>query len=187
MLDLVYSALKKRLVEKTQPAYVDWYMGQYLEPEMEEGGQMLWAPGSQFLEFEPIQWTMLGGAVNLQTADLRFSVHLVDESYHDDDKRITDTALNHLTKASAIFRALMNWRCNLSYVPGFEALADTTEDRVLLESIVRLNSEPDHNLRRQLVSVQGFTTRIYDYSAAPAWEQVLATLALDVQIVEELP
>ena len=184
MLNFVYSAIKKRLAEKVNPAYVDWYYGQYLEDDMEDGGQVLWQTPALFVEFFPTEWQTMGG--NIQAANQKVGIHLVDESFYDDDRRITDSALHHLGRASNVFKALMNFRCNLSYVPGFEALAGTADDRVLMESMVRKVSEPDHNMRRQLVNVQGFETRIYYYSATPQWDTVLAALALDVQKVDSL-
>lgn len=184
MLNLVYSALKKRLTADTAPAYLDWYYGQYDEAEMQDGGELLWTTPAQFVEFLPIEWETRPG--NIQAANLRFHVHLVNESYEQDDKRILDAALNHLGQESNVFKSLMNFRCLLSYVPGFEALADTDQDRVLIESIVRESTDPDHTMRRQLVSVQRFACRIFDYSATPNWATVLAQLALDVQKVDHL-
>lgn len=186
MLNLVYSAIKKRLAAQVLPLpkYVDWYYAQYLEDEMEDGGQLLWQTPALFVEFLPIEWETR--PQNIQTSTLRFNTHLVNESFYDNDQRVLDAAVNHLGQESSVFVALMNWRCMLSYVPGFEALADTANDRVLLESIVRESSEPDHTMRRQLVGVQRFACRIYDYSAQPQWAQVLAALSLDVQIVDSL-
>lgn len=184
MLSLVYQALKKRLVNTTTPAYVDWYMGQYLEPEAEEGGQLLWRTPAQFVEFMPVQWQTLGN--NVQAANTQFNLHLVNDCYHDDDQRITDAALGHLAQEAAVYATLQNWRCHLSYVPGFEALEGTPDDRVLIESITRERTDPDHNMGRQIVSVQGFACRIYDYGAVKNWVEVLAALNLTVIKVDTL-
>jgi len=184
MLNLVYSALKKRLAAETEPAYLEWYYGQYDEDTMEEGGEMLWTTPAQFLEFLPIRWETRPN--NIQAATLLFNVHLVNESFDSTDQRILNATLNHLGLESNVFRALMNFRCLLSYVPGFEALEDTDADRVLIESISRESTDPDHTMRRQLVSVQRFACRIYDYSALPNWTTVLAELDLDVQKVDQL-
>lgn len=178
MLNLVYAALKARLLEECNPQYLDWYMGQYLEEEAEDGGQLLWATPAQFIEFLPIQWQTLPG--NVQVADLQFNVHLVNDSVFDTDARMLDTTLNHLGQEGAVFRALMNWRAMLHDVPGMDTLEGTSADRVLIESLVRTSTDPDHNLRRQLVSVQSFTSRVYDYSATKQWVQVMATLDLEV-------
>ncbi len=184
MIHLAYSAIKKRLIEKVNPKYVDFYYGQYLEEDMDETAPILWQTPAHFIEFAPIRWKTLGG--NIQSSAIEFNHHLVNESYYDDDKRVLDSALGHLTQESQVFQALMNWRCMLSYVPGYEGLTDTADDRVLLESIVRTASEPDHTLRRQLVAVQQFTCTIYDYSATKQWTSILATLQLDVQKVDSL-
>lgn len=185
MLNLIYAALKKRLAGQVEPKYIDWYMGQYLEDEQEDGGESLWNTPAVFLEFLPVDWDTRPG--NVQTATLKLNAHLVNATLYDNDQRILDATINHLGMESQVFQALMNWRCMLSYVPGFEALEDTSNDRVLIESMVRNTTEPDHSMRQQLVSVQGFSSRIFDYSATPQWVQVLATLALDVQKVNSLP
>jgi len=185
MLNLIYAALKKRLAEKVEPKLIDWFLGQYMEDDMEDGGALLWNTPTIFLEFLPVDWETRPG--NLQTATLRLNAHLVNDTLYDNDQRILDATINHLGMESAVFVALMNWRCLLSYVPGFEALAGEPEDRVLIESMVRNTSEPDHAMRKQLVSVQGFSSRVFDYSATPQWQTVLATLQLDIQKVNVLP
>jgi hypothetical protein len=184
MLALVYQALKKRLAAATEPAYIDWYMGQYLEPEAEEGGQLLWQTPAQFVEFQPVDWQTLGNGA--QAANVRFNVHLVNDTYFDDDRRVTDATLGHLVQEASVYAALQNWRCLLSYVPGLEALEDTPNDRVLIESIVRERTDPDHNLNRQIVSVQGFACRVYDYGAVKNWVEVMANLGITVIKVNSL-
>lgn len=184
MLDLVYSALKKRLVASTEPEYLEWFYGQYDESEMEEGGELLWTTPAQFIEFLPLDWETR--PMGIQTSVLRFNVHLVNESFDPGEQRILNASLNHLGGESAIFKALMNFRCLLSYVPGFEDLEGTEDDRVLIESIVRESTESDHTMRRQLVSVQRFSCRIFDYSALPNWTDVLAGLDLDILNVDQL-
>lgn len=184
MLNLVYQALKKRINDKVAPKYTDWYMGQYLEPDEEDGGALLWDTPAVFIEFPPIPWTTMGNSV--QAADTSVNIHLVNDSYFDTDQRVTDATLNHFGLEGSVYRHLMNWRCLLSYVPGFEALAGTENDRVLMESVVRLNTDVDHGARRQFVSVQTFSTRIYDYSATKQWASVVAVLELDVIKVNHL-
>ncbi len=184
MLNLSYLALKNRLSQKVAPKYVDWFMGQYLEDEEQDGGALLWDTPAVFLEFAPVQWQTM--SLGVQAANISMNVHLVTDNYHSDDQRVTDTTINLFGLENLVFKSLMNWRCNLSFVPGMEALADTSADRVLMESLVRVTSETDHNARRQMVSVQGFTTRIYDYSATKEWAQVLAMLELDVIKVDQL-
>lgn len=182
MLNLVYSALKKRLTAEVSPEYVDWFYGQYLDEETEDGGEMLWATPAVFVEFLPLKWETLGNAV--QAANLQFNIHLVNNSLDSDEKRVTDTAsLDHLGMESDVFRALQGFRALLSYVPGFEALAGEPGDRVILETISRLSSEPDHSMGRQLVSVQTFACRIYDYAATKTWATVVASLNQSVDMV----
>lgn len=178
MLHHVYLALKKRLLSELSPApaYVDWYYGQYLDDENEAP---LWDTPAIFIEFLPIQWTNLNGG--LQQARLSFNVHLVNTCLSEGAERITDTAaLDHLGMAGSVFRSLHQFRCQQSYVPGFEALVGTPDDVLLLDGISRERSEPDHSLSRLLVSVQGFACRITDYSAQRTWTDATATLQGDV-------
>lgn len=184
MLNLLYPALKKRLNNYVMPKYTDWYMGQYLEDEAEEGGNLLWDTPAVFVETAPVQWQTMGG--NIQSANLQFAVHLVTDALFDDDKRITDPVLQHFLLDSKVYKGLQNWRCMLSYVPGLEALAGTDGDRVLIESVVRTDSEPDHTLRRQMVAINRFSCRIYDYTAAKEWETVMAQLELSIIKVNSL-
>lgn len=185
MTGLVYSALKAHLTTAMPTAYVDWYFGQYIESEMEGGGELLYTTPAIFVEFAPIEWVTLPGSI--QRTVLRFSVHLVNESMYATDKRfVGDPALDHLGQESQVFRALMNRRFMLSDVPSFAALAGTENDRVLVESIVRKSSESDHVMHRQLVSIQSFEATVYDYSAQPTWATVLAALQLEIQKVDHL-
>lgn len=186
MLTFGYQILKQRLSAEVAPSlkYVDWYLGQYLEDEQEDGGELLWDTPAAFIEFFPIEWESRPG--NIQTAELNFALHLVNESVYPDDRRVLDPAVNHLTQESSVFTSMQNYRGLLSHLPAYAALAGTDNDRVILESIVRKTSEPDHNMRRQLVSVQQFRCIIYDYSAVPNWIQILASLTINVEKVDQL-
>lgn len=184
MLNLLYLALKKKIQTEAQPKYVDWYLGQYLEEQEDQGGALLWDTPAVFLEFQPVTWKTLLN--NVQCADVLFAAHVVTDNYHDGDQRITDANTSPFGLESSVYTGLMNWRCNLSYLPGFEALEGTTNDRVLMESIVRLESSTDHAMRRQMVSLQVFGSKIYDYSAQKQWVEVLAALDLSVQKVNSL-
>lgn len=186
MLHLVYKAIKKKLLADVTPTpeYVDWYYGQYLEDEMEDGGELLWTTPAVFIEFLPLQWTTRGDLS--QRAELVFNVHLVNESMDSDERRMTDTtSTGHMAQAARVFSALQGFRANLKYIPGFESIADA-DDRVMIESITRVSSEVDHNLRRQVVSVQQFRATIFDYGAQRNWQQVLAAIEEEVEVVESV-
>lgn len=176
MIKEVYQAFKKRLGEEiTALNWIDWYLAQY---DM-EGQQALWTTPAAFVEFLPINWQMLTNGV--QASNIMLQVHLVNESHYDDDKRMTDDQVDHLGMENEVYLALQNWRCMLSYLDEYAALAGTPDDRVLVETVVRSRTYPDHLMSRVLVSVQEFTTRIYDYSATPQWGSVLASLDLQVE------
>jgi len=176
MLKDVYQALKKRISEEI-PAitWIDWYLAQYDQ----EGEQAMWTTPAAFIEFLPLDWQSLGSGV--QASNVMLQVHLVNETHYDDEKRMLDATINHLGQAQDIYKALHNWRCMLSYVDEYAALAGTENDRVLLESMVRVRTYPDHNMSRMLVAVQEFTMRIYDYDAQIQWQEVVAALDLQVE------
>lgn len=176
MMKEVYQAFKQRLSsEITELNWVDWYLNQYAQ----EGEQSMWTTPAAFVEFMPIDWQMLSNGV--QSSNVMFQIHLVNESQYDDDQRMTDVQINHLGMERDVYLSMQNWRCMISYLPRYADLADTPADRVLIESTVRVRTYPDHEMNRMLVSVQEFITRIYDYSAQPQWQSVLAELDLKVQ------
>jgi hypothetical protein len=176
MLKLVYMAVKKRLGARLLDVrWIDWYLNQYAQ----EGEQSLWTTPALFIEFPPLDWRKLGNGV--QVSDATMLVHLVNETHYDDDKRIIADVPGHLEEEAEVYAALEGFRCKLSYLDEYASLAGQPEDRVLMETTVRLRTYPDHDMSRLLVSVQEFTTRIYDYGATPEWQQVTAALQADVQ------
>lgn len=176
MLKDVYQAIKKRLGEEIPAlAWIDWYLAQYAQ----EGEQALWTTPACFIEFLPLDWQTLGSGV--QASNVMLQIHLVNETHYDDDKRVLDATIGHLAQAQQVYTALHNWRCMMSYVDEYAALEGTENDRVLLESMVRVRTYPDHDMSRLLVAVQEFTMRIYDYDAQLQWQDVLASLDLQVE------
>lgn len=181
MLDLVYLGLKKRLGEKLPSLEnIDWHLNQYAQVE---GDDVIVTPGL-YIKFLPIEWKTLGD--NVQRGVLQFETHLVSSSAYGDERDMTDRDyIDHLAQESAVFTALQNFRFNLSYVPGFSALAGTPNDRVLLEGIVRVGSVPHGELTNLPKTAQRFQATIADYSAQPQWQTVLATLECTLTIGEE--
>lgn len=178
MIKEVYQALKKRIGEIAEMDRVDWFMNQYNEAD-ESGNVLVYETPVVYLEFPPIEWQQMGSGI--QRATISFNAHLVTESVADDDKRILDTTyVNHLGIENKVFVKLNNWRTNLSYVDAYGSLANTDKDRVLIESIVRKVTEPDHNLSEFVVTVQQFSCVIYDYSGMKNWKKVLAEISLEV-------
>lgn len=173
MLDKIYVALKGRLAEEVPAlAEVDWYLGQYDETDPDV--QNWYVSPAAFLEWDPIPWESIG--MYAQAANATLNVHVVNATLYDNDERILSAATNHFGLEQAVFKALHGWRVRLTDVEP-----DAPEGLMLCETLVRRETIPDHSLRRSLVSIQRFTTRIYDYSAVPDYEQVLASLNLTVQ------
>ena len=170
-----YKALEKRLGEIAEVAQIDWYFGQVEDPE---GNALVRNTPALYLEFRPAEWRTWPG--NVQSALLDFDVHVVTECHYDDAQRITQDNNQHLAVAASVYQKLMNWRCLLSYVPGFEALAGTEADMVLMESIVRTTQSSDHQLSPFLISSLSFRSHVFDYSAAPSLSEIIASLELDI-------
>lgn len=177
MLREIYIALKQRLQEITELKEVNWFYGQYYQ---EDQSQSLWTTPSLFIEFLPIQWQVVGNKV--QRANLKFILHLVNESHYDNDERILSAVPNHFGLESKVYLKMMGFRDLLSNIPGYENLTDTEDDRILMESIVRTDTIVDHSLSNLLISLQQFSCTIHDYSAHPSYQNVLIHYDLDTTL-----
>ncbi len=178
MLDLVYLALKKRLTIKVPGLDgIDWHLNQYAQV----GEDIITITPGLYVKFLPVEWKTLPDSI--QRGVLQFETHLVSDTAYGDERDMTDKVyIDHLGTESKVFQALMNFRPLLSYVPGFEALFNTADDRVLLESIVRVNSVPHGELDNIAKTSQRFQSVMYDYSAQQQLQTVLATLECEVTI-----
>lgn len=180
MLDLVYLGLKKRLTEKV-PALdgIDWHLNQYAQV----GDDSITITPGLYIKFLPIDWKTMPD--NIQRGVLVFETHLVSDTAYGDERDMTDKDyIDHLGTESRVFQALMNFRLLLSYVPGYAALANTPNDQVLLESIVRTNSVPHGELDNIAKTNQRFQGVMFDYSAQPQLQTVLTSLECEVIIGE---
>jgi hypothetical protein len=177
-----YQALKQRLFEIPDVKIIDWYMGQ---DESLEGNNLVWGTPAIYIEFDPIQWQTLGNGI--QRGTMTFNIRLVTDSLHDSDQKLFDTfAIDHFAFTQSLFTQMMNWRCNASYLPQFGQLLGTNEDVVLMESVVRLNTTPIHEVSDLLRTVQTFTCVVYDYSAVKQWQTIVANIQYDVIKVNQL-
>lgn len=153
---------------------VDWFLEQYEIPD----DVLVYTTPIAYIEFSNLQWETLPREV--QEATLQFSVHTVTDTLRDDDGRILSPVSNNLNLAEEVFKKLMNDRGMLSDLPSFQNLAGTGNDLVLFNSINRIGQRFDHRLSNYLVTIQTFETRIFDYSATPDFQQIMATLNLSV-------
>lgn len=176
-----YSAIKRRLTTQV-PALkiVDWFMQQYTE---KEGEPWLWQTPAAFIEFQELEWETLRGG--LQRAEMNFAIHLVTESFGDSDAKLYDAyAVDHFALAATIHQKMMNFRALLSYLPEYAALANTVNDAVLIESLVRDSTIPIHQMSNLMVSVHVYKGMVYDYGGVANWATVMATLNETAEIVD---
>ena len=172
-----YAALKARLTSQIPGiAHVDWYMGQ---DDPGDGETWVWKTPAAYIEFAPVDWVTLGG--NVQRGLLVVTVRLVTDGMGDGDKALESPALEHFDFLSEVFRALQGFRANLSTLPQFAPLAGTGDDRILLETVTRINSRTTHESSNLLRSEQTFSCICYDYAAVPAVMSVLATINISQQ------
>lgn len=181
MLDLIYLALDKRITETVgNGIYTDWYLGQYIEAEMEGGGERLFDTPCVLVEFSPIAWKTLGN--NRQQATVTVQLHVVTESHDTDHQRITNAVPGHLALEGAVYRAVQGWSGRLSYVPGHEATEDTANDACILNTMVRIGTTPDHSLSRHIVTVLTFQTLVVDNTANMPMAEAAATWIVNTNI-----
>lgn len=171
----IYFLLKNRLSSISELEEIDWFTGQYLQ----NGEQAMTVSTGCYLEFMPGQWQTLGDGQ--QQMALEFDVHLVQDCVLPGDERILDP-MDHLGIAESIYKVLHRWGAMLSDLPAFAALAGTDEDVVVINSITRVSSTPDHNLSNLMVTVQRFACLVRDVSASPEYQDVSAILNLNTEI-----
>ena len=177
----VYTAIKQRLNDISDwKNDLDWYLHQYDQ----DGEEVLYTTPAIYIEFGPVEWNTYPD--NRQRGVMEFRIHLVNESDYDNDQRVLDPAINHLGQEAEIFRGLQGWGCKLSYIPEYSALSGTDNDVVLLNDVVRIRTEPDHELSNLLISIQTFQCNVYDYNALPQWQYITAQLEADVQIATHI-
>jgi hypothetical protein len=177
-------ALKQHLTSTvTELKHIDWHLGQ-LDQIGEDAVRIT---PSCYLRFTPLEWMHLKGPRNVQRAVMELEVHLVSNTAYGDGRDMTDTTyIDHLAIESKVYVALQNKRFMLSDAPGYEELADTAADRVLIESMVRTMTEPHDTLSNLIVTTLIFQANIFDYSAEPETLAAQAALGLDVIIVQDV-
>lgn len=172
----IYLTIKQLLSDAVPELnHIDYYLGQFDQ----EGDIALVETPAALLKYNSIKWNTLQG--NVQQGLFQFEIFLATDTRYGDERDITDTThIDHLAIESKIFKALMNKRVKLSALPGFESLEGTENDSVLLESITRSASDPHITLNNLVITGQMFESVIYDYSAIPQWQTILASLECDI-------
>lgn len=168
--------LKQQLQSIEELSLIDYDLGQYSQA----GEDHVRATPVCYIGFSPIEWETL--PKRLQVADLEFTVTLVSLSAYGDDRDITDTEyINHLAIEDKIYKALHGQHFLLSSLNGNANLAGTDEDRVILNSIVRTNSNPHSQLNNLVSTSQTFISRSFDYSAVAQMTEVMAQIDCNIQ------
>lgn len=178
MLREMYMALKAHL-ETNIPAlqYIDWHLNQFIQ---DGGDHILVAPGL-YIRFNPTSWTTKPDKLQMATLEVEF--HHISETAYGDERDMLDTSyINHLGTEEMIHKMLMNKRFLLSDVPGFGNLKDTTLDKVLMESMVRVQSQHHSEISNIIQTSQTYQCTVFDYSATPAWKKVMAQLDCEMTL-----
>jgi len=181
MLKQIYQCLKNHLqTEVTELKLVDWYLGQFAQL----GDDAVRATPAAYIRFTPLEWMHLKGPHNVQRAVMELEIHLVSDTAYGDDRDMTDTTyIDHLGIETKIYKAMQNKRFMLSDTPGYEAMAGTANDLVLIESMVRNLTVPHDGMDNLIITVLVFQSNIFDYSASPAMdaaEDVVLSCTIDL-------
>lgn len=176
-----YTALKAHLGTITPVQLIDYDLQQYRQ----QGDDVVRATPALYIGFKDIDWSQLPNDV--QSSVIDFTVTLVSSTRYGDDRDITDTTyIDHLTIENAVYKHLQNLRIILHHLPAFVAVKDTDDDLVLMESIVRVGTSTHQYMDNLMITTATFRSKVYDYSATPQWQTILATLELDIQLTKTL-
>lgn len=176
-----YTALKTHLGTITPVQLIDYDLRQY----MQRGDDVVRATPALYIGFKNIDWDQLPN--NVQTSVIDFTVTLVSSTRYGDDRDITDTDyIDHLAIENAVYKHLQNHRVILHHLPGFAAVENTEDDLVLMESIVRVGTSTHQYIDNLMTTTATYRSKVYDYTATPEWQKILATLELDIQLTKTL-
>lgn len=184
MLQYVYQAIKKKLLHDVPEInQVDWFYEQY---ENTEEGNLVWTTPSVYVEYpETVRWVQRGA--NYQMATINITLHVVSASaYGAEDMRqveMTDgLVISHLDLCQKVYAAIQKFFCNYSYLAEFP-----NEESVLLNQVVRTETEVSHNLSVFNVTKMTFTATIHDVNAMPVQVEVMPPIGLDLEVVPIIP
>lgn len=155
MLSLAYQAIKKRLHDAIPgiAGRIHWYNSLVTDE------QPAFQTPALFIEFEETQLHELKGYTNkhAQGGRLNFSIHCIEQISHDDD-----AVLSALCIAEKVHLALHKRDFKLSELPAFASLNGTSDDLVLLSTIVRTAVSADHRHVGLVDSVVRFGCEVVD-------------------------
>lgn len=139
MLEAIYTLLTARLQSINALKEVGWYMGQ---PTRDNAAKLYTTPAA-YLEVRP--FNTLTEYRKLQRAAVDFVIYTTGTSLHTGSKRLAKaTATDHMALVEAVHAALQGWRAYLSNHPQHSAVAGTADDYLVINSIQRVQLQPDH-------------------------------------------
>lgn len=139
-------------------------------------------PGA-YIGFRDIRWQVL--LQNVQRSDMIFTITTVTETAYGDERDILDTSnINHLDIERQVYQALMGQRFYLSDVPGYGSLLNTPNDTVLLDNILRSQTQTHKQINNLIITTMPYAAIAYDYSAMPAMQEILADLTIETDITD---
>lgn len=165
MLGYPYLLLKQRLLDVEGIPQVLWYNAQYVEGEAEP---QYFVP-CVYLEFLPVPTDQ--HQQKLQSGIMQVRVHLLTEYMGGEDE---GWIRPHYALAGRIFNALSHAEFWLSELPEFALLANTDNDRLVVNQMVRTNVLSDHSQSQTIITIQEFEARIVDVDAAQQFVEVNA-------------
>jgi len=180
MITKAYRLLKQHLTTAiTELKHIDLDIQQYLQ----DGSDAVRIEPALYIKFAAIDWTTMGK--NVQEGTLPFECTLITATRYGDERDLTDLIhINHTFIEGKVFTSLMNKQFLLSQLSEYAVLAGTENDRIILQSITREESQPHDFIDTFVTSSITFECTVRDYSACPILGQVLADLDLQAQYQE---
>lgn len=163
MLKEVYQLIQQRIqTEVAEFKEVEWFLNQYAETEDQDAW---YATPSAYIEFLPITYSSHGGLQ--QRATVVFRIHVASEALFGDGRRITDSAINHISLVDRVYVALHGWNAKLS-----DLSTHVGNDAVFINTVSRTELAPDHGHFNTMVTIQTFQFAFIDNSAVAQMQTV---------------
>lgn len=181
MFTYPFEILKARLKAKvTDLKEVELYMGQ--DNQDDKDGWLVSAPAA-FIQFRPTQTEDLSRRI--QSGDVEFDVMLfTDCVIAEGSKRWKkDAPADHMKLLDKIHDALLGYSAKLSTLPAFVALANTSDDQRVMNSITRISIDPPHVPRKAVMkSIQRFKCTMWDHASLRNYTTPGTLPGLEVQV-----
>lgn len=164
MLKYPYLIIKQLLESLPNVPAAFWFNAQY-DQESEEA--VYYVP-AVYIEFMPVEFPDVQRRIQL--ASVRFRIHLMTETFIDDDSILT-----HFDITNEIHKALSGYEAQLSVLPEFADLADTDDDITVINQCTRTQLIPDHSQTNLTITTQEYQASIMDVEAIRAYNEQIIT------------